>query len=397
MRQKITDSLRLCGFCKPIYNLITLNTSKRFVIVLFANGDALSNLSVSSYHAFYQQLSKQISPEMSIYIGNFISFSEMRSEIHRIDTFVANNVNKKPSLYFTEQEKNFATSMDVADNIAHWNRLLNSEQYEKLLESILSYLDFIASLNVTNLKTLCDLHQQLTQLFFIYAYQHEIDVTSLFTEEYSYNEYMDAFKDTSALRKAVSFIIPAIHVSSGSDSEKGAVSLAKKYITNNVSLNLSVKDVADYVHLSPEYFTKLFKKEVGQNVIIVGGGLTGCEIAYDLYLQGKNPTIIEMKNDLIAIPGVCLANSSYLREFFKLHKVPVYLETAVDSITEDGVVIKCKDGTKEAIQGDDVIMSVGYLPAPLANSGNAPLVGDCKKVGNLRTVIWGAWDVAMKL
>ena len=58
--------------------------------------------------------------------------------------------------------------MDVADNIAHWNRLLNSEQYEKLLESILSYLDFIASLNVTNLKTLCDLHQQLTQLFFLY-------------------------------------------------------------------------------------------------------------------------------------------------------------------------------------------------------------------------------------
>lgn len=80
---------------------------------------------------------------MSIYIGNFISFSEMRSEIHRIDTFIANNVNKKPSLYFTEQEKNFATSMDVADNIAHWNRLLNSEQYEKLLESILSYLDLL--------------------------------------------------------------------------------------------------------------------------------------------------------------------------------------------------------------------------------------------------------------
>ena len=42
--------------------------------------------------------------------------------------------------------------------------------------------------------------------------------------------------------------------------------LRKKYITNNVSLNLSVKDVADYVHLSPEYFTKLFKKEVGQNI-----------------------------------------------------------------------------------------------------------------------------------
>lgn len=27
-----------------------------------------------------------------------------------------------------------------------------------------------------------------------------------------------------------------------------------------------MKDVADYVHLSPEYFTKMFKKEVGQNI-----------------------------------------------------------------------------------------------------------------------------------
>lgn len=47
------------------------------------------------------------------------------------------------------------------------------------------------------------------------------------------------------------------------------------------------------------------------------------------------------------------------------------------------------------MEGDDVIMSVGYLPSPLENSGKLPLVGDCKKVGNLRTVIWGAWDVAM--
>ena len=138
-------------------------------------------------------------------------------------------------------------------------------------------------------------------------------------------------------------------------------------------------------------------KDVGENVIIVGGGLTGCEIAYDLFLKGKKPVIIEMKNDLIAIPGVCLANSSYLRDFFKLHKVPVYLETMVDSVTESGVVVKRKDGSKENIAGDSVIMSVGYNPAPLAGANEKGLVGDCKKVGNLRTVIWGAWDVAMKL
>ena len=63
---------------------------------------------------------------------------------------------------------------------------------------------------------------------------------------------------------------------------------------------------------------------VGQRVAVVGGGLTGCEIAYELALQGKEVAIVEMKDDLIAQKGVCLANSSYLREWFALHEVPVY-------------------------------------------------------------------------
>jgi 2-enoate reductase len=43
-----------------------------------------------------------------------------------------------------------------------------------------------------------------------------------------------------------------------------------------------------------------------------------------------------------------------------------------------------------------VILSVGYNPAPVATKG-VHVIGDAKAVGNLRTVIWGAWDVAMKL
>ena len=30
-------------------------------------------------------------------------------------------------------------------------------------------------------------------------------------------------------------------------------------------------------------------KETGERLVIVGGGLTGCEIAYDLLLKGKQP------------------------------------------------------------------------------------------------------------
>jgi len=142
----------------------------------------------------------------------------------------------------------------------------------------------------------------------------------------------------------------------------------------------------------------LGKKSVGKKVVIVGGGLTGCEIAYDLYLEGKEPVIVEMKQDLIVADGVCLANSSYLRDFFNANNVEVHLESGVSEITADGVMIKDKAGNVSEIKADDVIFSVGYTPAPaFAKQKNVHIIGDAKNVGNLRTVIWSAWDVCMKL
>ena len=141
----------------------------------------------------------------------------------------------------------------------------------------------------------------------------------------------------------------------------------------------------------------LGKQTVGENVVIVGGGLTGCEIAYELYLQGKKPTIVEMKEDLIAVTGVCLANSSYLRDFFETNKVPTYLSTTLVSV-EDGSVKVRQNGKEITIAADSVILSTGYKPAPAASKGkHIHLVGDCQRVGNLRSVIWGAWDTCMKI
>ena len=142
----------------------------------------------------------------------------------------------------------------------------------------------------------------------------------------------------------------------------------------------------------------LLGAEVGENVVVIGGGLTGCEVAYDLYLKGKHPAIVEMQDDLITTPGVCLANTSYLRDFFETNNVPVHLETSLLEIGDGFVSVKDKEGNAFNIPADSVILSVGYNPAPLApKAKNVHVIGDANKVGNLRTVIWGAWDTCMKL
>ncbi len=142
----------------------------------------------------------------------------------------------------------------------------------------------------------------------------------------------------------------------------------------------------------------LLGKQVGERVAVIGGGLTGSEIAYELALMGKKPIIVEMKDDLVSQTGVCLANSSYLREWFALNKVPTYLETSLKEVTDEKIICADKNGKKIEIECDSVISCAGYVPAPLeTKGGKAMLIGDCKSVGNLRSVVWSAYEAAMKI
>lgn len=137
---------------------------------------------------------------------------------------------------------------------------------------------------------------------------------------------------------------------------------------------------------------------VGEKVVVVGGGLTGSEIAYELALNGHDVTIVEMKDDLISQKGVCLANSSYLREYFKWKKIPVYLETVLKEVRDGSIICTKKDGEEIQLECDSVISSAGYIPSPLTKgSKHVHLVGDCNGVGNLRSVVWGAYETAMKI
>ena len=152
------------------------------------------------------------------------------------------------------------------------------------------------------------------------------------------------------------------------------------------------------IEKSMEAIEYLNGKEVGENVVIIGGGLSGCEIAYDLHLKGKHPVIIEAKNDLMVSNMLCLANSSYLRDYFDYKKVPIYLKSKVLEINDDNVVVLNSKGEREVIKADSVITAIGYNPAPLTKeSKHVHIVGDALAVGNLRTVVWRAWEVAEKI
>ena len=150
-------------------------------------------------------------------------------------------------------------------------------------------------------------------------------------------------------------------------------------------------------------FTQVLKDkvDVGDKVLFLGGGQSSCEAAYDLLLNfGKHPIIVEYAGDLIAAQATCLANTSYLRDAMDYHKVPVYLYSTVTEITDKGCTVKnVKSGETFFVECDSVVNGIGFVPTPVGGKDNRNVhrVGDCVAIGNLRTVIWRAWDVCMKI
>ena len=140
------------------------------------------------------------------------------------------------------------------------------------------------------------------------------------------------------------------------------------------------------------------KKEVGDKVMFFGGGQSACEAAYEMILQGKHPMIVEYAKDLVPAQNVCLANASFLRDMMEYKKVPVYLESTITEIGDGYVIVRHKDGATEKIECDDVVNGIGFVPTPVGEKKrNVHRVGDCVAIGNLRTAIWRAWDVCMKI
>ncbi len=150
-------------------------------------------------------------------------------------------------------------------------------------------------------------------------------------------------------------------------------------------------------------FTQVLKDkvDVGDKVLFIGGGQSSCEAAYDMLLNfGKYPIIVEYAGDLVAAQATCLANTSFLRDAMEYHKVPVYLHSTVTEITDKGCTVKnVETGETTFVECDSVVNGIGFVPTPVGGKDNkkAYRVGDCVAIGNLRTVIWRAWDVCMKI
>lgn len=99
--------------------------------------------------------------------------------------------------------------------------------------------------------------------------------------------------------------------------------------------------------------------EVGDKIVIIGGGLTGCEIAYDYCVKGKKVAIVDALDGLM-LSGTALSHRIQLLELFKMYGVEIHTGCRLAEINDIGAVITDKDGKNVTLEADNVVMSVGF-------------------------------------
>lgn len=142
------------------------------------------------------------------------------------------------------------------------------------------------------------------------------------------------------------------------------------------------------------------QKDPGDRVVVVGGGLVGCEMALDLAQKGKKVTILEALPKIMAVNGpICSANKEMLEELLPFHGVDIICNAKVTGF-QDGAVSYEADGKAEKLDTDSVILSVGYRSADELyhelefDVADLYLLGDAGKVSNIMYAIWDAFEVA---
>ena len=267
--KRIKQSLEEAKIGYPLEILHTVDSSHAFICLLFTADGKTVPLEPAQICCFYEKIREKAAPmNVPVYAGRESDLCAIRDQVREVTNAIHENIAHRSCCYIIGEEVQAQVSgtVDLSESVKRWEKMISAEQ-KKILESeIEAYITRIVNESSSKFKDLCELHQQLTYIFLLYFYQNNIDTADLFTKEYTYQEYMDSFKDVESLRKEVRFMLDAVDRIEAKNSEAGDVERAKKYIVDSISAPITVKDVADYVHLSPEYFTKLFKQQTGQNI-----------------------------------------------------------------------------------------------------------------------------------
>ena len=142
------------------------------------------------------------------------------------------------------------------------------------------------------------------------------------------------------------------------------------------------------------------KDKVGDEVVVMGGGLAGCECAIHLGMEGKKVRLVEMR-DVLAPDANVRHRPLLLKEIDKY--VTVHTGHRALRVTSEGVVCADKDNNEVLVPGASVICALGQRSrTDVVNEllDAAPFVrviGDASRVSTITNAVYWGYHAALDI
>lgn len=144
----------------------------------------------------------------------------------------------------------------------------------------------------------------------------------------------------------------------------------------------------------------LEQEKVGNSVVVLGGGLAGCECAVHLGMEGKKVHLVELRDSLAVDCNI--RHRPILMEQVDKY-VTVHLRHSGLRVNGRGLVCRDPEGKEVLIPGKTVICAVGQRSdrdTVLALRSCAPWVreiGDCARVSNITNAVYQGHHAALDI
>ena len=150
-----------------------------------------------------------------------------------------------------------------------------------------------------------------------------------------------------------------------------------------------IKGIEKAVHAIDAYGS--MKDSLGDNIVIVGGGLIGCELAMHLSTLGKKLTIIEMQHELA--PEGYRLHRQWLLQRLEL-VADCHTDTRCLEFRDDGVLAMNADGEEVFFRADTVLYALGMKSRTAqvealrqAKCRAFVSIGDCKRPAKVKEAV----------
>ena len=154
----------------------------------------------------------------------------------------------------------------------------------------------------------------------------------------------------------------------------------------------------DNVVVVNDYYLK--KDKVGKTVVVMGGGLAGCEAAIHLAREGTTVHLVEMRDDLAVDANI--RHRVILLDTVK-ESATIHTSTKGVKITAEGLVCQDAEGKEFTIAADTILCAAGQrarMKTVEELMNTAPYVvriGDCYKVSNITQATAQGYHVALDI